>query len=75
MDFNKPPIVDLSKAIKIPNVCLNELLAQHAERFSELNVEDPAPAPHLVYLFASSVSDLLVVSNIHWLMYQAFTAP
>ncbi|KAJ7816001.1 hypothetical protein B0H13DRAFT_2683589 [Mycena leptocephala] len=54
MDFNKPPIVDLSKAIKIPDVRLNELLAQHAERLSELNVEDLAPAHHLAYLFVSS---------------------
>ncbi|KAJ7918549.1 hypothetical protein B0H13DRAFT_1869321 [Mycena leptocephala] len=32
----------------------------HAERFSELNVEDPAPAPHLVYLFVSSAQHVQI---------------
>lgn len=65
MNFNKKShIVDLSKAIRITDVRLHDILAQHAERLGELDAEDPAPALLPAYSFMServlSVSDLLI---------------
>ncbi|KAF7342722.1 hypothetical protein MSAN_02030100 [Mycena sanguinolenta] len=49
MDLKTPCTVDLSKAIKITNVRLSDLLAQHADQLNELDAEDPAPAASPAY--------------------------
>lgn len=62
MDVKQPQIVDLAQAIRITNVRLRDVLAQHAERVGELDTEDPAPTPRPAYSFiserAASVSNL-----------------
>ncbi|KAJ7858043.1 hypothetical protein B0H14DRAFT_3447554 [Mycena olivaceomarginata] len=53
MDVKQPQIVDLAQAIRITNVRLRDVLAQHAERVGELDTEDPAPTPRPAYSFIS----------------------
>ncbi|KAJ6574079.1 hypothetical protein B0H19DRAFT_1371323 [Mycena capillaripes] len=54
MAFQKPHIVDLSKAIRLTDLRLNYILAQHAERLGELDAEDPTPPPHPAYASMSA---------------------
>ncbi|KAF7342717.1 hypothetical protein MSAN_02029600 [Mycena sanguinolenta] len=61
MDSVEPRItVDLSQAIKITNVHLNAILAQHAQQLAELDGEDPPAAPlhaHSVVFWADGISE------------------
>ncbi|KAJ6541086.1 hypothetical protein DFH09DRAFT_1089643 [Mycena vulgaris] len=51
VDFKESHIFDLSKAIRMADIRLSDILAQHAEQLGEVDAEDPAPAPHPAYMF------------------------
>ncbi|KAF7371538.1 hypothetical protein MVEN_00008800 [Mycena venus] len=56
MDLKKPHAVDLSRAIRIGNVRLNDVLAQHAERVGELDAEDSTPpTPSCIFVYARGI--------------------
>ncbi|KAJ7790789.1 hypothetical protein B0H14DRAFT_2625673 [Mycena olivaceomarginata] len=56
MGVKQPQIVDLAQAIRITNVRLRDVLAQHAERVGELDTEDPVPTPQPAYSFISETA-------------------
>ncbi|KAJ6548336.1 hypothetical protein B0H19DRAFT_188277 [Mycena capillaripes] len=79
MAFQKPHIVDLSKAIRLTDLRLNDILAQHAERLGELDAEDPTPPPHPAYASMlarpSPVRNYSLKSDVRWLTGQALALP
>jgi hypothetical protein len=49
-------VVSVSTAIKVENVCLNDILTRHADRLGELEADDPPLEPRPAFTFTQEGS-------------------